>query len=106
MNNEDFKTIQKWEKENNAFAIFEDGVLGVEPTKTFSLTENGEKVFNRQEVLVFSIWEETEPGEKVGKSASTLITKKEDIIRLRDYLTKFIEKDEDWFDIEKFEENN
>lgn len=96
MNRKEAQAILNWEKENNAVAIFEDGLLAVHPTKTFLLDENGEKKFNNQEVLVFNIWEEAEPGEKAGKTASVLVTDKEEVIRLRDYLTKFIEKEEDW----------
>lgn len=94
--------IEKWEQEEKRVSIpsWEGGRLEVSPTRAYC-EDTGERVWDKHEMIhiVACNYDREE------ECYLSLYDKKE-IIKLRDYLTKFIEKDKDWFDIEKFEENN
>lgn len=93
--------VIKWEEKNHSAKILcADDYLEVMPTKPYHINKSGEKVYT-DEVLYMSMTSINPLGE-----CSVVIESKKEIIKLRDFLTKFIEKDENWFDIKKIEENN
>ena len=77
-----------------------DGQLEVMPSRGYHMTE-GVKVWDNKDSLTFEIRDLS-----TNEVAICSIQDKKKLIELRDYLTKFIEKEEDWFSIEEIKENN
>lgn len=83
---------ERWEEEHKGICIHggNEGVMELKPIR-FYTTKNGQKIWEDFEDLVISMVDENSNSE-----AYINLTDKKDIIKLRDYLTKFIEKDEFW----------
>ena len=92
-----FEDIEKWENENNAICVggSSEGLIELLPTRFFHL-ENGRRIWSSEEALHVSILSDDTSSE----SFITLCNKSE-MIKLRDYLTRFIEKEENWYKIEE-----
>lgn len=93
--NKDVDEIVKWVKENNALFIggSSEGCLEITPTKFYS-EDSGVRVWEKQERLSVVMVDDM-----FNSEAHITIYSKENAIALRDYLTKFIEKEEDWYKV-------
>lgn len=84
--------VEEWEKENHAVSIScGDDILEAEPTKYYHIDRLGQKVYSR-EMLGLSVAHINSE-----EDCFVVFHSKQDIIKLRDYLTKFIEKDVEWY---------
>lgn len=83
---------EQWEKENKSLCIHgcNEGVMELKPVRFYN-EKNGVKILEKSEDLVISMVDENSNSE-----AYINLMDKKDIIKLRDYLTKFIEKEEFW----------
>ena len=96
--NMDCDEVSEWEENKHSIKVqCADDWLEVIPTRLHHIGELGQKIYSN-EVLFISMTS-INPFEE----CSAIMESKKEIIKLRDYLTKFIEKDEDWY---KIEENN
>ena len=95
--NKDSDEIIQWEKENNAIFIggSNEGCMEIAPVK-FYCEDSGVRVWDKQERLSIVMVDDIFKSE-----AHVTIYSKENVIALRDYLTKFIEKEEDWYKLPK-----
>ena len=93
--NKDSDEIINWEKENKAVCIpgSNEGLIEVTPIK-FYCEDSGVRVWEKQERLSVVMVDDM-----FNSEAHITIYSKENAIALRDYLTKFIEKEEDWYKI-------
>lgn len=85
--------VKNWEDDNKSLCLpgFDGGLIEISPTK-FYREENGKRIYDMDEFLCVVTVSEGNPSESL-----VYLWNKKDIIKLRDYLTKFIEKDEDWY---------
>lgn len=91
--NKNFDEIEKWESDNRSLYIggSNEGCIEVTPTKFYTEVE-GVKVWDNIERLSIVVVDDM-----FNSESHITIWSKENAIALRDYLTKFIEKDEDWY---------
>lgn len=91
--------IEEWAFKNHGIAIpsYEGGRLEITPTRFLYKGMHGKRWDKNEALCIVACNFEDE------EEAMITIESKKDIIELRDYLTRFIEKDEDWY---KIEENN
>ena len=94
-----YSEIEEWACKNHGFAIpsTEGGRLQITPTRFLYESMNGKRWGKNEALCIVACNFERE------EEAMITIESKESIIELRNYLTKFIEKDEDWY---KIKENN
>jgi hypothetical protein len=93
----DEEAVKNWEKDNNSLCLygFSEGLIEVSPTR-FYREENGKRIYDMDEFLCVVTVSDSEPSESI-----MYLWNKKDAIKLRDYLTKFIEKEEDWYKMPK-----
>lgn len=89
--------VKKWEEENKSLCLFgfNEGLIEICPTR-FYREEGGKRIYDLEEFLSVATVSDGNPSE-----ALMYLWSKENIIKLRDYLTKFIEKEEDWYKLPK-----
>lgn len=83
---------KQWEERNKSLCIHggNEGIMELKPVR-FYTEKDGHKVWDDFEDLVISMVDENSNSE-----AYINLMEKDDIVRLRDYLTQFLEKDEFW----------
>ena len=88
----DEEEVKEWEEDNNSLCLFglDGGMIEISPTK-FYREENGKRIYDMDEFLCVVTVSDGSPSESLMH-----LWNKKDIIKFRDYLTKFIEKEEDW----------
>lgn len=91
--NKDSDEIIKWEEENKAVCIYgsNEGLIELVPSRFFNRDKDGNKIYAPGEHLFISMVEDNSNSE-----AYIIIENREEMIKMRDYLTRFIEKEEYW----------
>lgn len=91
--NKDSDEIIKWEEENKAVCIYgsNEGLIELVPSRFFNRDKDGNKIYTPGEHLFISMVEDNSNSE-----AYIIIENRKEMIKMRDYLTRFIEKEEYW----------